>query len=64
MVGELNLGSSSPGYKRGSTPAWDGWVLLTFAGLLLAPWTGLVAVVRQKEAFARDQKLSFALDAQ
>src|SRR4051812_47562258 len=52
----------------GAPPFWqtpgrlDGWSHLTFAGLLLAPWTALAAVVRQKEAFARDQKLAFALE--
>ena len=40
----------------------DGWTHLTFAGLLLAPWTALAAIVRQKEAFARGQKLAFALE--
>ena len=40
----------------------DGWTHLTFAGLLLAPWTALAAVIRQKEAFARDQQLTFALE--
>jgi LytS/YehU family sensor histidine kinase len=39
-----------------------GWVALTFAGVLLAPWTALAAIIRQKEAFARDQKLAFALE--
>jgi hypothetical protein len=53
---------------EGAVPFWedrarmDGWVMLTFVGLLLAPWTALAAVVRQKEAFARDQKLAFALE--
>jgi signal transduction histidine kinase len=53
---------------EGAVPFWedrarmDGWVLLTFAGLLVAPWTALAAVVRQKEAFARDQTLAFALE--
>jgi LytS/YehU family sensor histidine kinase len=28
----------------------------------VAPWTALAAIVRQKEAFARDQKLLFALE--
>jgi histidine kinase/histidine kinase/DNA gyrase B/HSP90-like ATPase len=52
----------------GAAPFWennarmDGWTHLTFAGLLLAPWTALAAIVRQKEAFARDQKLTFALE--
>jgi hypothetical protein len=40
----------------------SAWTHLTFAGLLLAPWTALVAIVRQKEAFAREQKLTFALE--
>jgi len=54
--------------RRGAPPFWedssrmDGWTHLTFVGLLLAPWTALGAVVRQKEAFARDQSLSFALE--
>lgn len=38
------------------------WLLVTFAAVLLAPWTTLAAIVRQKEAFARDQKLAFALE--
>jgi Histidine kinase len=54
--------------RRGAPPFWedssrmDGWTHLTFIGLLLAPWTALAAIVRQKEAFARDQSLSFALE--
>jgi hypothetical protein len=53
---------------EGAPPFWetpsrmDGWTHLTFAGLLLAPWTALAAIVRQKEAFARDQELAFALE--
>ena len=53
---------------RGAPPFWkvpgrmDGWMMLTFLSLLLAPWTALAAVVRQKEAFARNQKLAFALE--
>jgi signal transduction histidine kinase len=53
---------------EGAAPFWenparmDGWTHLTFAGLLLAPWTALVAIVRQKEAFALDQKTTFALE--
>ena len=52
----------------GAVPFWaertrlNGWLMLTFAGLLVAPWTALAAIVRQKEAFARDQKLAFALE--
>src|SRR5262249_3749386 len=37
-------------------------LLLTFAAILLAPWTALAAIVRQKEAFARHQRLAFALE--
>jgi hypothetical protein len=40
----------------------SGFILLTFAGLFLAPWSAFVAIVRQKEAFARDQQLTFALE--
>jgi hypothetical protein len=40
----------------------NDWMLVTFAALLLAPWTALAAIVRQKEAFAREQKLTFALE--
>jgi hypothetical protein len=53
---------------QGAPPFWevpgrmDGWTHLTFSGLLLAPWTALAAIVRQKEAFARNQKLAFALE--
>jgi hypothetical protein len=52
----------------GAQPFWEdparmnGWTHLTYAGLLLAPWTALAAIVRQKEALARDQELTFALE--
>jgi signal transduction histidine kinase len=47
-----------------SAPFWDssGWTHLTFTALFLAPWTAFVAIVRQKDAFARDQELTFALE--
>lgn len=38
------------------------WMLLTHVALLVAPWTALAAIVRQKEAFARHQQLAFALE--
>jgi len=38
------------------------WLILAFTSILLAPWTALAAVVREKEAFARHQKLAFALE--
>jgi hypothetical protein len=53
---------------QGAAPFWDeparwsGWSHLTIAGLLIAPWTAVAAVVRQKEAFARDRELTFALE--
>jgi hypothetical protein len=53
---------------RGAPPFWQdaarfgGWTHLTIAGLLIAPWTAVAAIVRQKEAFARDQELTFALE--
>jgi len=46
---------------EGAPPFWetparmDGWMHLTFLAILIAPWTALAAIVRQKEAFARDQ---------
>ena len=49
---------------QGAAPFWNnsGWTHLTFTGLFLAPWTAFVAIVRQKEAFARHQELAFALE--
>ena len=40
----------------------NDWMLVTFAAILVAPWTALAAIVRQKEAFAHHQKLAFALE--
>ena len=54
--------------RAGATPFWldqdrmEGWMMLTFLSLLLAPWTALGALVRQKEAFARHQALAFELE--
>jgi hypothetical protein len=45
--------------KTGAPPFWldkarmDGWMMLTFLSILIAPWTALAALLRQKEAFAR-----------
>lgn len=53
---------------EGAPPFWaernrmHDWILLTFLAVLLAPWTALAAIVRQKEAFARHQTLAFALE--
>jgi LytS/YehU family sensor histidine kinase len=48
----------------GAPPFLDDhdWMLLTHVALLVAPWTALAAIVRQKEAIARHQKLEFALE--
>ena len=40
----------------------QGFVGLSVAGLLVAPWTALAALVRQREAFAREQSLAFELE--
>lgn len=41
---------------------FEGWMMLTFFALLVAPWTALAALVRQKEALARHQALAFELE--
>ncbi len=48
----------------GAPPFFEdhNWMLVGFAAVLIAPWTAVATVVRQKEAFARDQKLAFALE--
>jgi len=52
----------------GAPPFWntparlDGFLHLVFLAILIGPWTTLAAIVRQKEAFARDQTLAFALE--
>jgi signal transduction histidine kinase len=53
-----------PVTPEGAPSFWEhnDWMLLTFAAVLVAPWTALAAIVRQKEAFARHQKLAFALE--
>jgi signal transduction histidine kinase len=40
----------------------SGFMTLTFLAVLIAPWTALGALIRQKEAFAREQERQ-ALDA-
>lgn len=57
----LSTPQSAPPFWR-IPDRMNGWTHLTFAAILLAPWTSLAAIVRQKEAFARDQKLAFALE--
>ncbi|MBA4175495.1 MAG: sensor histidine kinase [Leptothrix sp. (in: Bacteria)] len=52
----------------GAPPFWQsedrffGFGMMTIAGLLLAPWVALGALVRQREAFAREQSLAFDLE--
>lgn len=54
--------------KPGAPPFWEdadrfeGWMMLTAFALLVAPWTALAALVRQKEAMARHQALAFELE--
>lgn len=54
--------------KAGAPPFWldkdrmDGFMMLTFFSILLAPWTALGALLRQKEAFARHQAIAFDLE--
>lgn len=40
----------------------NGFMMLTFLSILLAPWTALAALLRQREAFARDLALAFELE--
>jgi histidine kinase/histidine kinase/DNA gyrase B/HSP90-like ATPase len=40
----------------------QGFMMLTFLAVLVAPWTALAALIRQKEAFAREQALAFELE--
>jgi histidine kinase/histidine kinase/DNA gyrase B/HSP90-like ATPase len=40
----------------------NGFMHLCLAGLLIAPWVALIALVRQKDALARHQALAFALE--
>jgi two-component sensor histidine kinase len=40
----------------------SGYGILTFLGVLFAPWIALAAMVRQRDASARDQALAFDLE--
>jgi two-component sensor histidine kinase len=40
----------------------NGFAMLLFMNLFFAPWIALAAMLRQREAFARDQALAFALE--
>jgi signal transduction histidine kinase len=54
--------------ESGVPPFWEverrleGFGFLTFVGILLAPWAALGALIRQKEALAREQALAFDLE--
>lgn len=54
--------------KSGAPPFWEvsdrmeGFSALMSVGLFLAPWCALGALVRQKEALAREQALAFDLE--
>jgi signal transduction histidine kinase len=54
--------------KSGAPPFWqevrrfEGFRLITVLGVLVSPWIALAALVRQKDALARHQALSFALE--
>jgi signal transduction histidine kinase len=52
----------------GQPPFWrdpqriNGFAMMTFLGMLVAPWVAFGALVRQREAFAREQALAFELE--
>lgn len=54
--------------EAAAPPFWQvekrlgGFALLTASGVLIAPWIALGALVRQREAFAREQALAFQLE--
>lgn len=39
-----------------------GYAMLTFTGVLFAPWIAVGAMLKQRDAFARDQALAFDLE--
>src|SRR5262249_29731128 len=39
-----------------------GYAMLTITGLLFAPWIAVGAMLKQRDAFARDQALAFELE--
>ncbi|MBB4843056.1 signal transduction histidine kinase [Paucibacter oligotrophus] len=56
------------GTEPGAPPFWregrrvGGFLALTLLPLLVAPWIALAALVRQREAWAREQALAFELE--
>jgi signal transduction histidine kinase len=57
----LSTKAGAPAFFR-DKDRLDGFMMLTFFSILLAPWTALAALLRQKEAFARHQAAEFALE--
>jgi Histidine kinase len=49
-------------YFWANTDRLEGFMAFTFLGTLLAPWMALSALVRQREAWAREQALAFELE--
>jgi len=49
LIYVLSTPQSAPPFWR-DPDRMNGWTHLTFAAILLAPWTALAAIVRQKEA--------------
>jgi signal transduction histidine kinase len=60
VVFVMHRQASSPG----APPFFEdhNWMLVGFSAILVAPWAAVATVVRQKEAFARNQTLTFALE--
>jgi signal transduction histidine kinase len=54
-LGTWNLRALGPEYLQ-------GFSLLAFMGVLFGPWIALGAMLRQREAFAREQALAFQLE--
>jgi two-component sensor histidine kinase len=57
----LATAPGAPGFWQVKT-RMEGFGMLTGLGLLVAPWAALSALVRQKEALAREQALAFDLE--
>lgn len=53
------MGAPPPGQEEARA---FGWFQLLFTSWLFAPWIALGAIVRQREAFAREQALAFELE--
>ena len=51
-----------PQFRGQSRSGVIGYLQLTFIGVLFAPWIALGAMVRQRDALARDQALAFELE--